>query len=213
MLTGLGRLVRTRKGHARMVVAPLPGQRQRRPIADDLVVGILRGGVRRDMLLEVRTRIAARNVHLFEIGNINNRPHADVILHQGDVDRKFVVAFDKFDRAVQRIDQPVKLPVAALFVAHLPTLFRKDRDTCGTEVLADGLVRDAVGQRDRGFVVFETYIVIVEILVNAHDRGSGSDCRIEKRRQQIHSHLVVNHRNSYFGIGNFYCHGKGNKNL
>ena len=78
MLTGLGRLVRTRKGHARMVVAPLPGQRQRRPIADDLVVGILRGGVRRDMLLEVRTRIAARNVHLFEIGNINNRPHADV---------------------------------------------------------------------------------------------------------------------------------------
>ena len=188
-------------------------QRQARPPGDDLVVGIFRPGIGRHMLLDIRACIPPRDIQLLEIGHVNHRPHADIVLHQGDVDRKFIVPFDKFDRPVERVDQPVELPVAALVVEHLAPLLAQDRDARRAQVFADGFVRQPVGERDRRLVVFEAYIVIVEVFIDIHYRGSGPDCRIDERRQQVHPHLVVYHRSSSFEFGNFGCHGKGNKNL
>jgi hypothetical protein len=92
------------------------------------------------MLLDVGTRIAPGDVHLFEIGDINDRPHADVVLHQGDIHGKFVVSLDEFDRSVERIDQPVQLPVTAFVVAHLAALLTQDRDARAAQIFADGFV-------------------------------------------------------------------------
>ena len=116
------------------------GWRQLPPARDDLVVGVFGGGIRRDMLLDVGTRIAPGDVHLFEIGDINDRPHADVVLHQGDIHGKFVVSLDEFDRSVERIDQPVQLPVTAFVVAHLAALLTQDRDARAAQIFADGFV-------------------------------------------------------------------------
>jgi hypothetical protein len=113
------------------------------------------------MLLDVGTRIAPGDVHLFEIGDINDSPHADVVLHQGDIHGKFVVSLDELDRSVERIDQPVQLPVAAFVVAHLAALLTQDRDARAAQIFADGFVCETVGEGDRRLVVFEAYIVIV----------------------------------------------------
>ena len=194
-------------------MTPLPGQRQPGPAADDLVVGVGGAGIRNDALLEKGAGIPPRDIHLPEIGHIDHRSDADVVLHQGDIDRELVVALDELHRPVQRVHQPVKLPVAALLVAHLAPLLRKDRNARRPEVLADGPVGQPVGPRDRRAVVLEAYVVVVEVLIDLHDRGSGSHGRIEQGRQQIHSHLVVNHRSAFLGIRSLHCHGKGNNNL
>ena len=60
----------------------------------------------------------------------------------------------------------------------------QDRDARRAQVFADGFVRQPVGERDRRLVVFEAYIVIVEVFIDIHYRGTGSDCRIDERRQQ-----------------------------
>ena len=165
------------------------------------------------MLLEVGPRIAARDVDLLEIGHVDHRPHADIVLHERDVDRKFVVALDELHRAVQRIDQPVELPVAALVVEHLAPLLAQDGDARRPEVLADGLVGHAVGQRNGRPVVLETYVVILLVLVDVHDGGTCPDRGIEQGRQQIHSHLVVNHRFPLFVEVTAFDRHKDKENL
>ena len=140
MLRRFGRLVRPRHGHPQAGVLRPLFERQLPPARDDLVVSVFGGGIRRDMLLDVGTRIAPGDVHLFEIGDINDRPHADVVLHQGDIHGKFVVSLDEFDRSVERIDQPVQLPVTAFVVAHLAALLTQDRDARAAQIFADGFV-------------------------------------------------------------------------
>lgn len=137
----------------------------------------------------------------------------DVVLHERDVYRKFVVALDELDRSVERIYEPVELPVAAFVVAHLTPLLRKDRNARRTEVFADRLVCQTVRYRDRRMVRFEADVVIVAVLVYAHDRRPGPDRRIEERRQQIHAHLIIYHRSPCLKFRNLLFHRKGSKNL
>ena len=193
MLVRLGGLVRTRDGHA-LPLATAVEERQSSPAGDNLLVGI----VGRNPLLEVGAGSASGHIHLGKVGDINHRAHADIVLHERDVDREFVVTLEEFYRSVERVDQPEELPVAALLVAQFAPLLAQNRYPRGAEVLADGLVGQPVGQRDGGSVALEAHLIRRAVLVDLHDGCPGPHRRIEQRREQELPLLVVYHRSSCF---------------
>ncbi len=56
-----------------------------------------------------------RVVHHFQHRRIDHAQHRFALLNQRDIDREFAIALDELFGAVERIDQPVALPVLAHF--------------------------------------------------------------------------------------------------
>ena len=191
---------------------PPVGQRQTTPAVHDTIVGKRRRRIGHHRLFHIGPPTASRDIDFSQIGHINHRRLTHVVLHQSDVDREFVVAPDEFDRAVERIDQPEQLPVAALLVTHFAPFFRKDRNARRSQRFLDDPVRRAVGDRNGGFVVLDAYVVVFAVLVDLHYGCPGTYCRIENARQQILSHFVANHRLPTFRVRHRFSEGKGNKN-
>jgi len=54
-------------------------------------------------------------IHHVQHRGIDHTQHRFAILNQGNVDGEFTITFDELLGAVQRINQPVTLPVLALF--------------------------------------------------------------------------------------------------
>ncbi len=57
-----------------------------------------------------------RVVHHFQHRRIDHAQHRFALLNQRDIDREFAIALDELFGAVERIDQPVALPVLAHFL-------------------------------------------------------------------------------------------------
>ena len=130
------------------------------------------------------------DIHLLIVGDIDHRTDTLVVVHQCDVDRKFVIALDKFDGTIQRIDQPEELPILTLFVQHLATLFAQNRDARHAEYLLDLVVGQAVGYRYGCAVALDADVVVVTILVDLHNLGTGLDGCIYSHLDKVGANLV-----------------------
>ena len=77
--------------------------------------------------LEHRAGARERVHELAAIGCVHDTEDRHAVLDQRDVHGEFAVALDELARAVERIDQPVTAPPAALFVRNRRRLLRQHR--------------------------------------------------------------------------------------
>ena len=92
------------------------------------------------------------DVYLVVVRHIDDGTHADVVLHKCYVYGKLVIALDELHRAVQGVDKPEELPVAALLVEHRASLLREDGYARSTQRLLYGVVRHPIGDGYRRMV-------------------------------------------------------------
>ena len=113
-----------------------------------------------------------RPVELSERWSEDDARDRFTVFDQGDIDGEFAVFLDKLFGTVDGINTPIPLPVFALFVGDIFTLFGEDgKRTDFLEPFGDDLVSFFVGFGERGFVIF---VLNIEILfVNLHDSFAG----------------------------------------
>ena len=177
---GFGRVVRAGDGdHG---VRAFFGDERQTPCPQfDFVEGVGGVGAGFDPVADVGAESPVGKVDFTQVRNVNHCCCADVVLHQGDVDREFVVAVDEFARAVERIDQPEKFPVATLLIVHFASVLAQNRDAGLAQRAFDDVVRRTVGGGDgTGIPVVFRKVVVVAVFVNLHYGGSGPYCGVER---------------------------------
>ena len=60
-------------------------------------------------------------------GREHHTQHCPVVLHQRDIDREFAVLLDEFSRSIQRVHQPVSIPLPPLRPGRGRGFFGQDR--------------------------------------------------------------------------------------
>ncbi len=97
------------------------------------------------------------------------------ILDQRDIHGKFVVTANKFRRAIQRVHQPVEMPLLADRKGDLFPFFREDRDIRGQQLKAlfDNFMSGNIGLCQRGLI--RLLFDIVAIAVKIQDARPGLD--------------------------------------
>ncbi|KAG1083663.1 hypothetical protein G6F40_014699 [Rhizopus arrhizus] len=119
------------------------------------------------------------------------------LVDQGDVDAELAVALDELAGAVQRVDQPVRAPVATLLPWHLRRFLGQDRKLRGQllQALFDHLVGGQVGRGDRAVVILDPHVEATGI--HLHDGLSGflgdGDGRLAQVRGQLDHRAPCSH--------------------
>ncbi len=111
-----------------------------------------------------------RAVHHLHHRRVDHAKDRLPVFNQGDIDGKLAVALDKLFGAVQRVHQPVALPV----LAYLPgrrVLFRQNRNIGRQRQQAadNHLVRRNIRGRDRRIVLLAGNVHRLFSIVNFHD--------------------------------------------
>jgi hypothetical protein len=106
---------------------------------------------------------------------------------QRNVHRKLAVAFDEFLGSVERIYQPVVLPLASLIEADLPRFLRQYRQAFrqGLEFTDDQRVGCLICSRERGPVVFKLDREIAGVDVHDSLPGGRGDAANPSKQLQI----------------------------
>ena len=120
-------------------------------------------------------------------------------LDQGDVDGEFAIALDEFARAVQRIHQPVALPVAPCFPRDIRRFFRQYRQVRGQafQSLDDAVMRGQVcgGQRAGIGLAVDFKRVFVDIEDGSGGLARDADHRFAQLRAgQAHAGFLSHSR-------------------
>ncbi len=116
-----------------------------------------------------------------------------VVLDERDVDRELAIAIDELLGAVEGIDEPVRIPAAALLETRESRFLRQDGQIGGQLLQSrdNEVMRRHVRPGDRRFIVLCLYIEIGR--VNFEDRLAGLGGQGNKRINelwQIHSTII-----------------------
>ena len=110
---------------------------------------------------------------------IDHAKHRFALLNQGDIDRELAVALDKLFGAVQRIHQPVALPVLAL-LPLLGVFFRQDRDIGGQRQQAahNDFMRSNIRRGNRRIILLAGDVHRLISIIDFHNGIAGDPCKL-----------------------------------
>jgi hypothetical protein len=110
----------------------------------------------------VRANALAARIGRFPDRHMDYAQNRLMVLDQRDVDSEFTIAADKLPGAIERIDQPVRIPLATFPEIREPGLLGEYRQIRGQllEARHDDMVRRHVCLRERGLVILGLYIEI-----------------------------------------------------
>ena len=142
-------------------------------------------------ILTISTNIFRSKIHTIQWRAIHDSQYGAAILYQGDIDGKFIIFLDKFLGAIQRINQPIGLPLTAFFPGYVFfwRFFRQHRivtDFC--QAIANNMMCGEVSLSERAGITF--FILGKVGVVNFQDRSARSAGNIANLiNQWLHRNL------------------------
>ena len=134
-------------------------------------------------------------------GHVDDAEHSIVPVDQRDVDRELAIARHEFLGAVERIDQPIALPLTALAIRNVAGLFGQHRYLRRERLQSvhDDLVRLRVGERERRLIRLARHFELLP--VDAEDRVARAPRERDDVGEQfcIDGHVGYNPDNSSAG--------------